>query len=206
MQVDLASARRRRRFDGGVGHRQRRRVRRVHPRGARARRHRHAAQPERARRANSHASSRLASPSMLLVGHAGRLHLGDPAVGTPTIDLIEMAANAASAHAAGDAPAAPTIVDRPGRRPRSTWRRAACPGPPKVAVLSHHNLEWVHEALHRVEPRAHARQRHVRCAVPSPTSSGSTWCCSRRSTPAPRSCSSIASTPTRASGSSATTA
>jgi long-chain acyl-CoA synthetase len=94
----------------------------------------------------------VASPSMLLVGHAGRLHLGDPAVGTPTIDLIEMAAGATSAHAAGDAPAAPIVVDRPDDAPAFYLATSGVSGAAKVAVLSHHNLGWIHEALHRVEP------------------------------------------------------
>ena len=94
----------------------------------------------------------VADPSMLLVGHAGRLHLGDPAVGTATVDLIEMAANAALAQAAGDVPVAPTIVDRPDDAPAFYMATSGVSGAAKVAVLSHHNLSWIHEALHRIDP------------------------------------------------------
>ena len=86
----------------------------------------------------------VAEPSMLLVGHAGRLHLGDPAVGTPTVDLIEMAANAAAAHASGEAPATPVIVDRPDDAPAFYMATSGVSGAAKVAVLSHHNLSWIH--------------------------------------------------------------
>ena len=94
----------------------------------------------------------VADPSMLLVGHAGRLHLGDSAVGTATVDLIEMAANAAAVHASGDAPAAPVIVDRPDDAHAFYLATSGVSGAAKVAVLSHHNLSWIHEALQRIDP------------------------------------------------------
>jgi long-chain acyl-CoA synthetase len=94
----------------------------------------------------------VADPSMLLVGHAGRLHLGDPAVGSPTVDLIEMSATAASRQAAGDAPAMPTLVDRADDAPAFYMATSGVSGAAKVAVLSHHNMGWIHEALDRVEP------------------------------------------------------
>ncbi len=94
----------------------------------------------------------VADPTMLLVGHAGRLHLGDPAVGTPTVDLIEMSAHAAAAQASGEAPSAPVIIDRPDDAPAFYMATSGVSGAAKVAVLSHHNLSWIHEALHRVEP------------------------------------------------------
>jgi len=94
----------------------------------------------------------VASPSMLLVGHAGRLHLGDPEVGTPTVDLIEMEANSAEAHRSGEAPPEPMIVDRPDDAPAFYMATSGVSGAAKVAVLSHHNLSWIHEALHRVDP------------------------------------------------------
>ena len=94
----------------------------------------------------------VAEPSMLLVGHAGRLHLGDPAVGTATVDLIEMAANAAAAHASGEAPATPVFVDRPDDAPAFYMATSGVSGAAKVAVLSHHNLSWIHGALQRIDP------------------------------------------------------
>ena len=94
----------------------------------------------------------VADPSMLLVGHAGRLHLGDPTLGTATVDLIEMAANAAAAHVSSDSPASPVIVDRPDDAPAFYMATSGVSGAAKVAVLSHHNLSWIHEALHRVDP------------------------------------------------------
>ena len=59
----------------------------------------------------------VADPDMLLVGHAGRPHLGDPAVGIPTVDLIEMNARAADVAAAANGAADMTIVDRPDDSP-----------------------------------------------------------------------------------------
>ncbi len=94
----------------------------------------------------------VASPSMLLVGHAGRLHLDDPAVGTPTVDLIAMASSAAAAHVSGEAPSAPVIVDRPDDAPAFYLATSGVSGAAKVAVLSHHNLSWIHEALQRIDP------------------------------------------------------
>ena len=94
----------------------------------------------------------VANPSMLLVGHAGRLHLGDPAVGTSTVDLIEMEAKAAAVQEAGEAPVDPIVVDRPDDAPAFYMATSGVSGDAKVAMLSHHNLGWIHEALHRVDP------------------------------------------------------
>ena len=93
----------------------------------------------------------VASPAMLLVGHAGRPHLGDPAVGVPTVDLIEMDARAAQIASDGDIDE-PTIVDRPDDAHAFYMATSGVSGAAKVAVLSHHNLSWIHEALHRVDP------------------------------------------------------
>ncbi len=94
----------------------------------------------------------VAEPLLALVGHAGRLHLGDPAVGTPTVDLIEMDSNAASAQAAADGPTDVLIVDRDPDAPAFYMATSGVSGAAKVAVLSHHNLAWVHEALGQVDP------------------------------------------------------
>jgi long-chain acyl-CoA synthetase len=91
----------------------------------------------------------VAEPAMLLVGNAGRLHLGDPAVGTPTVDLIEMVSAAASATPGSGEP---TIVDRPDDAPAFYMATSGVSGAAKVAVLSHHNLGWIHEALKQVDP------------------------------------------------------
>jgi long-chain acyl-CoA synthetase len=94
----------------------------------------------------------VAAPEMLLVGHAGRLHLGEPSLGTPTIDLIELAAHAAEAQAGGAVHSAPVIIDRADDSPAFYMATSGVSGDAKVAVLSHHNLSWIHEALHRVDP------------------------------------------------------
>ncbi|MGA9276240.1 class I adenylate-forming enzyme family protein, partial [Ilumatobacter sp.] len=90
-----------------------------------------------------------ADPTMILVGHAGRLHLGDTSLGTPTIDLIEMLAIARSAE---DGPTEPTIVDRDDDTPAFYMATSGVSGAAKVAVLSHHNLRWIHAALREVDP------------------------------------------------------
>ena len=90
----------------------------------------------------------VANPALLLVGHAGRLHLGDPALGIPTVDLIELHARAAAATARGEV----RLVDRPDDAPAFYMATSGVSGDAKMAVLSHHNLGWIHEALQRIEP------------------------------------------------------
>lgn len=93
-----------------------------------------------------------ADPAMVLVGHAGRLHLGDPELGTPTVDLIEMLAAASAAHAGAGTADDLVLVDRDGDTPAFYMATSGVSGAAKVAVLSHHNLRWIHEALRQIDP------------------------------------------------------
>jgi len=94
----------------------------------------------------------VAEPIMALVGNAGRLHLGDPAVGTQTVDLIEMLVDATSAQESADGPTDVLVVDRDPDDPAFYMATSGVSGAAKVAVLSHHNLGWIHEALSQVDP------------------------------------------------------
>ena len=94
----------------------------------------------------------VAAPSMLLVGHAGRLHLGDPDVGVPTVDLIEMTDRAKAAQASSEQHLEPTLVDCDDDAPAFYMATSGVSGVAKVAVLSHYNLHWMHGALRQVDP------------------------------------------------------
>lgn len=91
----------------------------------------------------------VANPELLLVGHAGRAHLDDPTIQTARVDLIELDARAAGAV---DGPAQPIVVDRADDDPAFYLATSGVSGNAKVAVLTHHNLAWIHEALEQVEP------------------------------------------------------
>jgi long-chain acyl-CoA synthetase len=93
----------------------------------------------------------VADPMLLLVGHAGRPHLGDTSIGVDTVDLIELDSAAASRARSGD-DLTPTIVDRDDNDSAFYMATSGVSGVAKVAVLSHHNLLWIHQALARIEP------------------------------------------------------
>ncbi|MFK7917688.1 MAG: class I adenylate-forming enzyme family protein [Ilumatobacter sp.] len=86
----------------------------------------------------------VANPSLLLVGHAGRAHLDDPTIRTERVDLIELDARA---RAATDGPVEPDVVDRADDDAAFYLATSGVSGNAKVAVLTHHNLGWIHEAL-----------------------------------------------------------
>lgn len=91
----------------------------------------------------------VADPMMLLVGNAGRLYLDDDQVSVAMVDLVEL--DAASAAAAGD-DADVVSIDRPSDAPAFHLATSGVSGAAKVAVLSHGNLSFVHEAMKRCEP------------------------------------------------------
>jgi len=85
----------------------------------------------------------VATPDLLLIGHAGRAHLDAESITTPTLDLIELASDAASA----DDGAELVVVDRPDDAAAFYLATSGVSGNAKVAVLTHRNLGWIHEAI-----------------------------------------------------------
>lgn len=89
----------------------------------------------------------VAHPDLLLIGHAGRAHLDADSITTKTVDLIELA-NAAAA-AGNDVEFA--VVDRPEDSAAFYLATSGVSGNAKVAVLTHRNLGWIHEALDEID-------------------------------------------------------
>ncbi len=87
-------------------------------------------------------------PELLLIGHAGRAHLDAASISTPTADLIEMASAAADASDAAKF----VNVTRPEDAPAFYLATSGVSGNAKVAVLTHHNMVWIHEALSEIDP------------------------------------------------------
>lgn len=90
----------------------------------------------------------VAKPQMLLVGHAGRPYLDDDDIATPMVDLVAL--DAESAAAPTDAPM--TVVERSDDDVAFYMPTSGTSGVAKVAMLSHGNLSFVHEAMQTLEP------------------------------------------------------
>lgn len=90
----------------------------------------------------------VAHPDLLLIGHAGRAHLDAASITTETVDLIEMASIAAAATDVPDR----VVVDRPDDAAAFYLATSGVSGNAKVAVLTHRNIGWIHEALGEIDP------------------------------------------------------
>lgn len=87
-------------------------------------------------------------PDLLLIGHAGRAHLDANSIAVDKIDLIELTDRAVSAVEVPDR----VVVDRDGDAPAFYLATSGVSGSAKVAILTHRNLGWIHEALEQLEP------------------------------------------------------
>jgi long-chain acyl-CoA synthetase len=90
----------------------------------------------------------VANPDLLLIGHAGRAHLDAESITTESIDLIELSNAAAVATEVPDR----IVVDRADDAAAFYLATSGVSGNAKVAVLTHWNLEWIHEALEQLDP------------------------------------------------------
>ncbi len=90
----------------------------------------------------------VAKPDLLLIGHLGRAHLDAESITTETVDLIDLANTAAEAT---DVPER-VVVDRADDDAAFYLATSGVSGNAKVAVLTHHNMAWIHEALDQVDP------------------------------------------------------
>jgi long-chain acyl-CoA synthetase len=90
----------------------------------------------------------VAKPQMLLVGHAGRPYLDDDDIATPMVDLVALDAESAAVQA--DQPM--TVVDRHDDDVAFYMPTSGTSGVAKVAMLSHGNLSFIHEAMQTLEP------------------------------------------------------
>jgi long-chain acyl-CoA synthetase len=95
----------------------------------------------------------VAEPMMLLVGNAGRLYLDDDQISVEMVDLVELDA---AASAAAGADAVVVSVDRPADAVAFHLATSGVSGAAKVAMLSHENLSFVHEAMKQCEPSIHS--------------------------------------------------
>lgn len=92
----------------------------------------------------------VAGPDLLLIGHAGRAHLDAESIATPTVDLIELANAAAESRDAAEL----VVVDRADDAAAFYLATSGVSGNAKVAVLTHHNLGWIHEAIDQIDAPA----------------------------------------------------
>ena len=90
----------------------------------------------------------VAHPDLLLIGHAGRAHLDAASITIETGDLIEISNAAAEATDVPDR----VVVDRRDDDPAFYLATSGVSGNAKVAILTHHNMEWIHEALEQLDP------------------------------------------------------
>ena len=90
----------------------------------------------------------VANPDLLLIGHAGRAHLDAESITTESIDLIELSNAAAVATEVPDR----IVVDRADDAAAFYLATSGVSGNAKVAVLTHWNLAWIHEALEELDP------------------------------------------------------
>ncbi len=90
----------------------------------------------------------VVDPDLLLIGHAGRAHLDAESISTPSADLIEMT----SAALAADDISSFVSVARSDDAPAFYLATSGVSGNAKVAVLTHHNMAWIHEALAEIDP------------------------------------------------------
>nr|WHW29231.1 putative AMP-binding protein [uncultured bacterium] len=89
----------------------------------------------------------VAHPELLLIGHAGRAHLDAKSITTETVDLIELASAAASATDVPDR----IVVERADDAAAFYLATSGVSGNAKVAVLTHRNLAWIHDALDELD-------------------------------------------------------
>jgi long-chain acyl-CoA synthetase len=90
----------------------------------------------------------VGSPQMLLVGHAGRLFLDDDGVTVPMVDLVEL--DALAAGSSSDRPI--TDVECAEGDVAFYLATSGISGHAKVAMLSHGNLAFIHDAMGTLEP------------------------------------------------------
>ena len=86
----------------------------------------------------------VARPQLLLVGEAAAAFVGaDDELGVSTVDVTTLRDLGADRE--------PTVVDRAPDDAAFYMATSGVSGDAKVAVLSHHNLGWVHEAMNEVD-------------------------------------------------------
>ncbi|MEP6300179.1 MAG: AMP-binding protein [Ilumatobacter sp.] len=92
----------------------------------------------------------VARPDLLLIGHAGRTHLDAETITTERLDLIELSNRSATAGDVADR----IVVERNDGDAAFYLATSGVSGDAKVAVLTHRNLGWIHDALAEMESPA----------------------------------------------------